>query len=479
MTRALFWRVLLIALLAVGLRIAYQAGMTAYGGSFNNGSDSGKYINVAIGILDYGQFARVDNDGDDAGELRDASNRMPAYMYFLAGMFDLFGKDNLRAIVTVQALFDGLSIFGIALAALAIGPALVIPAAIAAAIMPNLIVHASYILQENLFLVFFSWSLCSLLWAIRSPRPWLLLTVGGLLLGASMMTRLVVGYYPLFILPALAYALRKNGERSWLSSVALAAIPLIVMQAAGLPLRISNYLAYGYAGLSSQTGPHLLHWFYGCVATSWPCADRGSIVAFVKPLEAARVSAAGVADNPFAVSAIYTSLALELMWKLPFWHIPLGMAWGAFRNLIQTGFYEVLTQFKQPLTFLSAMPGNSASERLINFFLINKTNAFMIMWAVSEITLIVSRVFQALGLWYGLRSREWRGVVVLLVVSVIYFLAVNGPIGNPKYRFPMEPALILLFALGWSQSSIGARVNEWVAARLPFERRAAARGQTA
>lgn len=462
----LILRLIVIVVFAISLRLVYQAGMLTYGGSFSNGSDSGKYINVATTLLRTGVWARSSNNNDENdGNLSDASNRMPLYIYFLAGTFKFFGThdllffdmDDLRPVVTIQAFLDGVSILGIATAAMALSPQFAIPAALTAAVIPNFLVHASYALQENVFLVFFSWGLCALLWAVRGPRTVLLLTIAGLLFGMALMTRLVVAYYAIFMIPFLVVALRLERHGSWLRCVALALIPLVVIEIVALPLRIDNYLTYGYATLSSQSGAHLMNWLYGCLATSWPCTDRGGIARQFVPIVQAKAAELGVQGNPFAISAIYQQLAIEQILKLPLWQIALGMSWGAFRNLIQTGFYEVLTQFRQPPTFISAIPGANLWEKFGNFLLVNKTNYFMVMWAVSEIFLILSRGFQGYALWHGLMRRELRSLTLLLAATIAYFLLVQGPIGNPKYRFPMEPALIILFAMGIVRSGILAK----------------------
>ena len=62
-----------IVLSAIVLRLIYQAAMLSFGGSFHNGSDSGKYITAAQELLASGQWPRTD--------------RLPAYILFLAAIF--------------------------------------------------------------------------------------------------------------------------------------------------------------------------------------------------------------------------------------------------------------------------------------------------------------------------------------------------------------------------------------------------------
>ncbi|MEK9707451.1 MAG: hypothetical protein VW618_06495, partial [Alphaproteobacteria bacterium] len=154
----------LIALAAILLRLIYQFGMIEFGGTFHNGSDSAKYIYIAETIVATGEFAYVDTTVTPT-RLIPVTDRMPFYPYFLAGMMELFGDDALTAAAVLQAVMDGLTVILLALAAAAIDRRYAIPTAIFAAVIPNFLVHASYILTESLFLMFFDAALAALLWA--------------------------------------------------------------------------------------------------------------------------------------------------------------------------------------------------------------------------------------------------------------------------------------------------------------------------
>ena len=179
-TRALLW----IALFALGLRLSYQAMMLQFGGSFDNGSDSGKYINIAKDFL-------VGGWGNQSAE---QLQLMPLYPAFLAIIFQYAGMDNLRAVVAVQAFIDALSVIGVGIAARSMSERFAVPAALAAAVIPNFLVHASYVLTETVFVFFFIWGLCALLWALRR-KTLLFLTLSGVLFGLALMTRPVMVYY--------------------------------------------------------------------------------------------------------------------------------------------------------------------------------------------------------------------------------------------------------------------------------------------
>jgi hypothetical protein len=435
-----------VLICAVAIRLLYQDGMIWFGGSFNNGSDSGTYIAAARQLASTGVLH--------------SSDRLPLYIYFVAGVFKIVGSDSLRAVVTVQAFLDALSVLGLALAAKALSPRLILPTAIIAAIIPNFLVQASYILQENLFILFFSWGLCALLWALRRERPATLLAIAGALFGVTLWIRLTLSYFPLFLVPATAVALRLQLPFSWKRSVGLSFIPALVMLMIAFPLLTYNYLIHGHIALSSQPGSHLLNWVYGCLATPWPCSNRKSVVAELHPLIADYIKSFGSErPNAYDISAFEKTIAIERILRLPLWQIVWGITWGAIRNVFQTAFYAVLSQFNQPPNFLSAMPGTNTFERISAFVSLNKNNVFMMLWAISQIALIFSRIIQTIGAVIGLKRKEFRGATILLLATIAYILVLNGPIADPKYRIPCEPSFIILFALGLMCGPVRLRIQ--------------------
>lgn len=433
-TRQLLW----IALFAIALRLAYQALMLQFGGSFHNGSDSEKYLIVAREFLDGGFGSYSDEQ----------LGRMPLYPAFVATIFHLFGMENLRAVATIQAFVDALSVIGIGVAGRSMSERFVVPSALAAAIIPNFLVHASYVLTETLFIVFFVWGLAALLWSLRRSTL-TLLVAGGLLFGLALMTRPVMIHYLAVLVPALALALWLHGK-ALPRAAALAFIPAILIFAFAAPRAIDHYRHFGYLSLTAQEGTHLLNWFYGCLASPTPCAERGRVVEETRPIAEARIAALGKdKDNPFAVSAVESRLALEKILATPPSLIVTSMSAGMFRVLMQTGFYESFAQFRQAPAFLSAMPGNSTSERAANFVAANKTNVFMLLWAVAQGALLLSRFVQLGGLVQGLREPAYRGATLILAATIAYFLVLTGPVASPKYRIPIEPPLLILFGMGW------------------------------
>ena len=56
---------------------------------------------------------------------------------------------------------------------------------------------------------------------------------------------------------------------------------------------------------------------------------------------------------------------------------------------------------------------------------------------------IIISSFQFAGFFVQLRVNLM--LAVLSALTVAYFLIINGPVGSPKYRLPIEPILIIWF----------------------------------
>ena len=56
---------------------------------------------------------------------------------------------------------------------------------------------------------------------------------------------------------------------------------------------------------------------------------------------------------------------------------------------------------------------------------------------------IIISIFQLAG--FFVQARVNLSLAVLSALTVAYFLIINGPVGSPKYRLPIEPILIIWF----------------------------------
>ena len=233
-------QVLALFLFAVGVRLAYVGVVVLFDGSFDNGSDSGKYIKRALNLLQYGEIVFLVD-----GELIPDTARMPLYPYVLSGILGLVGEGRLWVVAVVQAIVDASTVFAIALTAGAIERRWAVPAAALACVWATLVVYASFVLTDTLFLACFAWGTCACAWAARSRRKLGLLVAAGAAFGLAMLTRPTLIFFPYLLVPVLSYLLWAVGGLGWRRAIGMAAIPAALLAATLLPRLAMTYSHYG------------------------------------------------------------------------------------------------------------------------------------------------------------------------------------------------------------------------------------------
>ena len=76
-------------------------------------------------------------------------------------------------------------------------------------------------------------------------------------------------------------------------------------------------------------------------------------------------------------------------------------------------------------------------------------NAYGLVFILSTIGLVMWSLLSLTGAAGALAAdRESRLKALLLILWCLMILVINGPVGTPKYRLPVEPALVIFAALG-------------------------------
>ena len=463
-------RALFLFLFALAVRLIYQAALSGWGGT-NFATDSTMYMGFAENILENGQMAGADAPGPH-------SERMPLYPYFLALIFYLTGGINIGAAVSSQAIVDSLTVLAVAYLAAAIDRRWALPAGILAALWPNLIINAAYILSDTLFVGFFSWGLAACLWAYRKQKPVAWLFASGVGFGLALLTRSVLVYFPVFLLPALAWYLKNAIPTDWPKAVRLAALPVIVMYAFVGPRMVDTYRHYGTPVVSTQVGLHTANYVYPCLRTAWTCGDLPALHAENRTLHSARLAALPPEDaaNPVITDRLWRDLAFERISTLPLTQIAYGVLAGVTLNLFHTSISQLGYQFKLKQSSVLAgvmSPGATFQERIAKLRRAATTEWFTIAWLAGLMVLGISRLIQLGGLITGVRNKDMRGPILFLFFVALYFLVVSGPIGYARYRLPMEPTLIVLLVAGLAGSGLLDRIKGAVKRMRHSEKRPA------
>jgi 4-amino-4-deoxy-L-arabinose transferase-like glycosyltransferase len=289
-----------------------------------------------------------------------------------------------------------------------------------------------------------------------------LLFAAGLAFGLAILTRPVLMYFPIILLPGLAYLLSSTTPLGWRKALPLAVIPVAVMLAMLTPRLLATQAAYGIPAVSTQTGMHALSLVYPCLRNDMTC-DREPTDRRIRQMQQAE--RANLSDeerlNQVVTAKIDQRIAIQLLLEMPMDKLLLGITDGALRSILQTMLYEVGYQLRQHPQYLSAIGGRTLTERLSGFQQVMLTDRFMLIWAIGQALVLLGLPIQLLGLAACLGHPDRRAMAVFLVVTAVYFLAINLSYGNPKYGLPLSPAMIVVTVAGLIS------VMDWLIKRRP------------
>jgi 4-amino-4-deoxy-L-arabinose transferase-like glycosyltransferase len=437
-------QVIALVLAALAIRLAYIFIVTTFGGDFDNGSDSGKYLQLASNINKFGSYVSW-----DLGVFGRETGRMPLYPFFLASVLDIVGEQRLWAVAVVQAFIDVTTVFAIGLLAGGIDRRWAFPAAILACGWTSLFILTSFVLADTLFMALFCWGLCACVWATRTAHPWRLVLLAGLAFSLALMTRPTLMFFPWFLVPALAFLLWARGNQSWRRALLLALVPAVMMIATLTPRTIENYAQFGTPVVTTQSGNHALDVVDQFIRLCDRCV-AAEMEAEMKAQLKARMRAESREDqeNPIILDGHRRDLAVEYLKQVPVGVMIKGTILGAIRSTFQSGVYEIAHQFRLDPQFLSAAPGETLTVRFTNFVKAIPSNGFLLTWAVAQTVTLIGVLLQMAGMFHGLRARDARPYILFLLGVGAYFLALNGPFGNPRYGIPLTPVLVVFTAAG-------------------------------
>ncbi len=240
---------LLAALAGLGLRLFF---VLFFPGVVN---DSRLYANIATNWLQHGIYGVT-----DSGHIVPTLSRLPGYPAFLALIFAIFGRDNFRAVLLVQVLFDLGTCFLIADLSRRLLSKRAAKAAFAlAAVCPFLANYAAAVLTETLEIFFTTLALdlavCGLRFDSKSSttagvarKPPLAVWLGcGFAIGAGVLLRpdggillAAVGGYLLFLVWRAVRSNRSEMAAPPLALVRAGALVVLAVTITLLPWTVRN-----------------------------------------------------------------------------------------------------------------------------------------------------------------------------------------------------------------------------------------------
>ena len=165
-------------------------------------------------------------------------------------------------------------------------------------------------------------------------------------------------------------------------------------------------------------------------------------------------------NNPFARSAQQVETALNEIAATPTHIITKSWMQGAGINLLAPALMIDKRVRQLPhVSFASDTRGDLFSR--VWQFLTGSSTVYVAIIFVSVTGAILVSIIQLAGFFVLLRDNVI--LAVLCALAVAYFIVLNGPVGSPKYRLPIEP--ILIICLG------SALLPFWEFVRKSFYRR--------
>jgi len=393
-------------------------------------------------LLTTGHFDPPADGG--AGTGAPGSERVPLYLFFLAGLRFLFGNSALACIL-VQCAVDAGTCVLIALLGAMIAPRVGKAAGALAAIWPTLIVLSASLLSDTLFLFIFTTALLAAAHYLRRAEP---ATAGlaGLLCGLSIMTRTVTQFLPLAMVavaPVIAWAQRR-GTRIAVAATILFAIGVALPIA---PWLVRNVVTHGVWTLTTQDGTHMTGWLLPLIRQAQDGTPHEVAAREIEERYRARLAAEGIelfTLPAFEKSRVLRQMGMEELKTIPFPVLVKAWVKGATINLSAPAITidPRVRRARTASVYNDASPG--LSGRVAHY--LATTELALRPWVMAALIASgASLLLQGAGFVMLARRLPWAAFFAAAVI--LYVLLVTGPIYSPKYRIPMEPVLIVLAAL--------------------------------
>ena len=369
------------------------------------------------------------------------TERMPSYFLFLSAIIIIFGESFLPALV-IQSVIDSVTCVLIAALGCYVYPKHCGIFGWLAAVWPNLFIHSGLILGDSLFVFFFVWFLLSFTSFLHQPTIFAAVATGFALGLATLVrptTQFIILLTPVFLPIILIISKMKIREAIFNTFVVF-----VVSVVCVVPLLIINGTKYDSFALTSQNGTHLQNWVASEVVMLRDGIAREEAVKLLqtKTHTALLKLSPSQQNNPFIRSEKQIDTALHEIVATPTLIILKSWFQGAVVNLASPALMiDKRIRQLQHLSFAGDTRGDliERTSQLIS----GSSSIYVMALIASGAGAIIISLSQFVGFFVQFRVNLM--LAVLSALTVAYFLIINGPVGSPKYRLPIEPILIIWF----------------------------------
>jgi hypothetical protein len=372
------------------------------------------------------------------------SDQVPGYMLFLAAIVSLFGEDSLPPLVT-QTIVDSFTCVLIMLIGKRIFPKNYWIFGFLAAISPNLIIHSGMILTETLFTFFFTAFLLAFVRLLERETIVNVLVVG-ILLGLTTMIRPVTQFAILLIpifLPLILISIKTKPKKA----ITIGCITCLASMAILAPILVKNLHKYGSFALTSQNGVHLQYWVAAELVMLRDGVSRAEAIAKMKIKTDRKINDLPEYNriNPFVISSLQSQIAKNEILASTLPVILQSWAQGVLVNLASPAILIDRRVRNLPHSSFAESTSGDLLTR-IQQFIDGSSMIYVTILIVSVVGGAVISIIQFLGFFIHFRITPLLATLGLLTLA--YFVLVNGPVASPKYRMPIEPVLIIWLGCG-------------------------------
>jgi 4-amino-4-deoxy-L-arabinose transferase-like glycosyltransferase len=432
--RIMIWKIFFVAL---AIRWSYAALMFALMG------DAGLQGVDSIGYLENARnFAAQIVSGSVSGLqwLGPLSYAMPLFHWLISLCALLFGAWTPFAYVLIQGVFDAATCLLICGLARTLNEDYAVPAGIAATFNPTQIVLSGLVFTDTPFLFFTTLFLLGAARWLRAPA-WQWAVLIGIGLGAATLTRaLAAPFAPVILLFLLASC--AIGKRLSPRLIAHLAGAATIFSLCIAPVLWRNVSQFGTWALTPQSGMHLALWVVPLVKEVHDGTPTARTNEDIQRRETERFPTP--AADLFEQSRRYSSVAREELTALGVGAMAKAWLTGAAINLASPAIILSPPISGLPRIGFYATPGGSPFNKVRNF-LFHSDNSKYVWILLSGIAgVIAARLVQFFGFVALLRQPRNLPVLCLFGVWTVFVLMANGPVASPKYRLPIEPALMVL-----------------------------------
>ena len=406
--------------------------------------DSSEYVTLAQNLLDHGTFSQ-ENTPPFSPDLA----RTPGYPVFLAIVLKAFGN-NFHAIILLQIIIGGITAVLTYYLAVKLGhpTSACLIAAWIVTLDPVAVLLSNRLLTETLFT--FGLVLAVLLLTIYLQNNKIeFLILSAIVVSFSALTRPIVQFLPIALLPLLIVA-RKDKRLS--SRVSSGLTFVFICGAIISSWSYRNYKTGNLFMLSTIADTNLIYYRARAVLAE---AEHISQEDALKELQDEIETAAAQQNlSQPEIFSLQRKKAFQIFSQYPV-QTSVMLVKGAGRMLVDPGFTIICTMLDRSSLQYDCIPGQSTM--LDSGVLTKVSQAFQKMTLVQQSTLLWGIIFIGviyIGLAGGIsrlvREKNWLSLFLLGIV-ILYFVALSaGGETNYRFRAPILPFIAILSGAGYN-----------------------------